>query len=261
MEENANFLHLSGVLTDNPVYGHEVFGEKFYYATLSVPRLSGAEDLLPITVSERLMDGEPLTIGSKLALDGQLRSYNKVIEGAGRLLITGFAQHLVDPDSDENPNQVQLTGALCKLPSYRTTPFGREIADLMLAVNRAYGKSDYIPCITWGRTARFASHLKVGDKVTLLGRFQSRAYQKQLPDGTVIGKTAYEVSVGRLTMAEQPATAEHEEHEDQPEQAMRPMQPMQRTGYIIHPAETHVVETLVQPSTPVQVNPFSTPTT
>ena len=167
MEENGNFLHLSGVLTDNPVYGHEVFGEKFYYATLSVPRLSGAEDLLPITVSERLMDDTPLTIGSKLALDGQLRSYNKVIEGAGRLLITGFAQHLVDPDSDENPNQVQLTGALCKLPSYRTTPFGREIADLMLAVNRAYGKSDYIPCITWGRTARFASHLKVGDKVAL----------------------------------------------------------------------------------------------
>lgn len=175
MEENGNFLHLSGVLTDNPVYGHEVFGEKFYYATLSVPRLSGAEDLLPITVSERLMDDTPLTIGSKLALDGQLRSYNKVIEGAGRLLITGFAQHLVDPDSDENPNQVQLTGALCKLPSYRTTPFGREIADLMLAVNRAYGKSDYIPCITWGRTARFASHLKVGDKVTLLGQPSSPA--------------------------------------------------------------------------------------
>lgn len=110
----------------------------------------------------------------------------------------------------------------------------------MLAVNRAYGKSDYIPCITWGRTARFASHLKVGDKVTLLGRFQSRAYQKQLPDGTVIGKTAYEVSVGRLTMADaapQPAP------------------------FVIHPEETHTVETLVQPSTPVQVNPFTTPTT
>lgn len=202
MDENGNFLHLSGVLTDTPVYGHEVFGEKFYYATLSVPRLSGAEDLLPITVSERLMDETPLVVGSRLALDGQLRSYNKVIEGSGRLLITGFAQRLVDPDSDENPNQVQLTGALCKPPSYRTTPFGREIADLMLAVNRAYGKSDYIPCITWGRTARFASHLKVGDKVTLMGRFQSRAYQKQLPDGTVVGKMAYEVSVGRLTMAQ-----------------------------------------------------------
>ena len=202
MEENGNYLHLSGILTEAPEYGHEVFGEKFYYATLSVPRLSGAEDLLPITISERLMEGTTLEVGSPLCFEGQLRSYNKVVEGAGRLLITGFAQRLLDPDSEENPNQVQLTGALCKPPSYRTTPFGREIADLMLAVNRAYGKSDYIPCITWGRTARFASHLKVGDKVTLLGRFQSRAYQKQLADGTVLNKTAYEVSVGRLSMAD-----------------------------------------------------------
>ncbi len=207
MEENGNYLHLSGILTDTPTYGHEVFGEKFYYATLSVPRLSGAEDLLPITLSERLMEGVKLDVGSPLCIEGQLRSYNKVVEGSGRLLITGFAQKLLDPDNEENPNQVQLTGALCKLPSYRTTPFGREIADLMLAVNRAYGKSDYIPCITWGRTARFASHLKVGDKVTLLGRFQSRAYQKQLADGTVLNKTAYEVSVGRLTMAEQSTIA------------------------------------------------------
>ena len=202
MEENGNYLRLNGILTDSPVYGHEVFGEKFYYATLSVPRLSGAEDLLPVTLSERLMEGTKLEIGAPLSIEGQLRSYNKVIDGQGRLLITGFAQRLLDPESDENPNQVQLTGALCKLPSYRTTPFGREIADLMLAVNRAYGNSYYIPCITWGRTARFASHLKVGDKVTLLGRFQSRDYQKQLADGTVISKTAYEVSVGRLTMAE-----------------------------------------------------------
>ena len=159
MEETGNYLHLSGILTEAPVYGHEVFGEKFYYATLSVPRLSGAEDLLPITLSVRLMEGASLVVGTPLCLEGQLRSYNKVIEGAGRLLSTGVAQRLLDPDTEENPNQVQLTGALCKLPSYRTTPFGREIADLMLAVNRAYGKSDYIPCITWGRTARFASHL------------------------------------------------------------------------------------------------------
>ena len=202
MEETGNYLRLSGILTDAPTYGHEVFGEKFYYATLSVPRLSGTEDLLPITLSERLMDGADLSEGMPLSIEGQLRSYNKVIEGAGRLLITGFAQRLMPLDDGENPNQVQLVGALCKLPSYRTTPFGREIADLMLAVNRAYGKSDYIPCITWGRTARFASHLKVGDRIQLLGRFQSRAYQKQLPDGTIIGKMAYEVSVGRLLMAD-----------------------------------------------------------
>lgn len=202
MEDTGNYLRLSGVLTEAPTYGHEVFGEKFYYATLSVPRLSGTEDLLPITLSERLIDHTALDVGSPLSLEGQLRSYNKVIEGAGRLLITGFAQHLMPLDDGENPNQVVLTGALCKPPSYRTTPFGREIADLMLAVNRAYGKSDYIPCITWGRTARFASHLKVGDRVQLLGRFQSRAYQKQLADGTVVGKMAYEVSVGRLNMAD-----------------------------------------------------------
>ena len=213
MDEQGNYLRLSGIINQSPTYGHEVFGEKFYYATLSVPRLSGAEDLLPITLSERLMEGIPLDIGMPLTLEGQLRSYNKVIEGAGRLLITAFAQRILPPDGEENPNQVQLQGALCKPPSYRTTPFGREIADLMLAVNRAYGKSDYIPGITWGRTARFASHLHVGDKVTLMGRFQSRAYQKQLADGSVITKMAYEVSVGRLTMAAestQPAYAEPE---------------------------------------------------
>ena len=194
MEENGNFLHLSGVLTDNPVYGHEVFGEKFYYATLSVPRLSGAEDLLPITVSERLMDDTPLTVGSKLALDGQLRSYNKVIEGAGRLLITGFAQHLVDPDSDENPNQVQLTGALCKEPNLRITPMGRDICDLMLAVNRRYGRSDYLPCICWGLKAREAAMWTVGTQVKLEGRIQSRRYIKMTEDGPV-ERTAFEVSV------------------------------------------------------------------
>lgn len=240
MEETGNSIHLRGHVCQPLQFGHELFGEQFFVTTLRVTRLSGAEDFLPITLSERLLIDEPIAAGSILCLDGQLRSYNKVVEGSGRLLITAFAQRLLPEEDEENPNRVQLTGALCKAPSYRTTPFGREIADLMLAVNRSYGKSDYIPCITWGRTARFASHLKVGDKVTLLGRFQSRAYQKQLPDGTVIGKTAYEVSVGRLTMADASP---------------------QSAPFVIHPEETHTVETLVQPSTPVQVNPFTTPTT
>ena len=130
-----------------------------------------------------------------------------MVEGSGRLLITAFAQRLLPEEDEENPNRVQLTGALCKAPSYRTTPFGREIADLMLAVNRSYGKSDYIPCITWGRTARYAANLKIGDKVQLVGRFQSRNYQKQLPDGTILNKVAYEVSVSRLSaMKEDPLT-------------------------------------------------------
>ena len=199
MEETGNSIHLRGHVCQPLQFGHELFGEQFFVTTLRVPRLSGAEDFLPITLSERLLIDEPIAAGSILCLDGQLRSYNKVVEGSGRLLITAFAQRLLPEEDEENPNRVQLTGALCKAPSYRTTPFGREIADLMLAVNRSYGKSDYIPCITWGRTARYAANLKIGDKVQLVGRFQSRNYQKQLPDGTILNKVAYEVSVSRLS--------------------------------------------------------------
>jgi len=200
MENVINALHLSGTVVGTPVVGHEAFGEKFFYLTLAVPRLSGAQDELPITLSERLLDGAMLREGDHLAIEGQVRSYNKIIDGTGRLLITAFAQRIVETDERENPNQVQLTGTLCKAPAYRTTPFGREIADMMLAVNRAYGKSDYIPCITWGRSARFAAKLSVGDRISLTGRLQSRAYQKQMPDGNVVEKTAYEVSVGHLEL-------------------------------------------------------------
>ena len=207
MEETGNSIHLRGHVCQPLQFGHELFGEQFFVTTLRVPRLSGAEDFLPITLSERLLIDEPIAAGSILCLDGQLRSYNKVVEGCGSLLITAFAQRLLPEEDEENPNRVQLTGALCKAPSYRTTPFGREIADLMLAVNRSYGKSDYIPCITWGRTARYAANLKIGDKVQLVGRFQSRNYQKQLPDGTILHKVAYEVSVSRLSaMKEDPLT-------------------------------------------------------
>jgi len=170
MENVINTLHLSGKVVGTPVVGHEAFGEKFYYLTLGVERLSGAQDFLPVTLSERLLDGGMLKEGDTLSIEGQVRSYNKIIEGAGRLLITAFAQKIVESNEHENPNQIQLTGTLCKTPAYRTTPFGREIADMMLAVNRAYGKSDYIPCITWGRSARFAAKLAVGDKISLSGR-------------------------------------------------------------------------------------------
>lgn len=199
METVTNQLNLTGVVTEEPQFDHEVFGEAFFRTVLSVPRLSGAFDLLPVTISERLMAGG-FRQGETAAISGQLRSYNKVMAGAGRLLLTAFAQRLRPIDDGENPNTVCLTGALCKPPSFRTTPFGREIADLMLAVNRSYGKSDYIPCIAWGRTARFASGLSVGDRIQLQGRFQSRVYQKQLPDGAVQERTAYEVSVSRLTL-------------------------------------------------------------
>ncbi len=198
METENNLLRLCGVIEDTPVVDHEVFGEQFYRMELKVPRLSGAADLLPVTVSERLMNGE-VAPGIRINITGQLRSYNKVIGGSGRLLLTAFAQQLDAPDDNENPNIVQLTGAICKPPSFRTTPFGREIADLMLAVNRSFGKSDYIPCIAWGRTARYAASLQVGDKLKIQGRFQSREYQKQQPDGTIINRIAYEVSISRLS--------------------------------------------------------------
>ena len=198
METENNVLKLCGVIESAPVLDHEVFGEQFYRMELKVPRLSGTYDLLPVTVSERLMEGE-VAPGMQIGISGQLRSYNKVIGGSGRLLLTAFAQQLETPDETQNPNTVQLVGAICKPPSFRTTPFGREIADLMLAVNRSFGKSDYIPCIAWGRTARYAATLQVGDKLRIQGRFQSREYQTQMPDGNVINRIAYEVSISRLS--------------------------------------------------------------
>ncbi len=198
MEMENNQLTLCGVIQSEPVLDHEVFGEHFYRMDIQVPRLSGAQDLLPVTVSERLMNSQ-VTPGVRVTVHGQLRSYNKVMGGTGRLLLTAFAQRLSPPDDEENPNTIHLAGAICKPPSFRTTPFGREIADLMLAVNRAFGKSDYIPCIAWGRTARYAAGLSVGDKLEVQGRFQSREYQKQMPDGTVMNRMAYEVSISRLT--------------------------------------------------------------
>jgi primosomal replication protein N len=216
MEKPVNTLSLTGTIAEMPAFSHDVFGESFYQFMLAVPRLSGVNDILPVTASERLLDLVSPTPDMPLHLEGQVRSYNKMVDGAGRLLITAFAQRLEPPEGHENPNLVLLTGALCKPPAYRTTPFGREIADMMLAVNRAFGKSDYIPCIAWGRNARYASRLSVGEMLTLEGRLQSRPYQKQLPDGTVLDKVAYEVSVSRMeTKPRMPAMADAPEVEEQ----------------------------------------------
>lgn len=221
MDTENNLLSLCGVIETEPMLDHEVFGENFYRMDVRVPRLSGAHDLLPVTISERLMNSQ-VQPGTRLGISGQLRSYNKVMGGAGRLLLTAFAQRLLAPDEMENPNLIHLTGAICKPPAFRTTPFGREITDLMLAVNRAFGKSDYIPCIAWGRTARYAASLSVGDRLEVQGRFQSREYQKQMPDGTVMNRIAYEVSLSRLTclkegtMAPRAATQEALPVQNQP---------------------------------------------
>ena len=195
MERCKNHVVLCGTMLGDPVYSHSLYGEAFYSCTLSVPRLSGVEDRLPVTVSERLLCACPVQEG-RIAVTGQLRSYNRQTEGANRLILTVFAQSL-EPGA-EPCNEILLTGYLCKPPVYRITPFSREISDLLLAVNRPYNKSDYIPCICWGRNARFAGTLCVGACISAVGRIQSRVYQKRFEDGTAVERTAYEVSVGTI---------------------------------------------------------------
>ena len=201
MNENYlknNRVFLSGRVAREPQYSHELFGEGFYEFYLEVKRLSGQTDVLPVTVSERIMNGADLTEGALVALSGQFRSYNKLENGKSRLMLTVFVREIVEETEGKNPNGILLSGYICKPPVYRTTPFNREIADVLIAVNRAYNKSDYIPCIAWGRNARFVRNLSVGDKVAISGRIQSREYQKKLSETEVKTMTAYEVSVSKL---------------------------------------------------------------
>ena len=189
-----NQVYLSGQIASAPEFSHEIMGEKFYDTTVSVERLSGQSDVIPITVSDRLMEGQNFEIGNLIGLIGQFRSYNKIVDGKSKLVLRVFVRELCECDENA-PNVIELEGYVCKPPVYRTTPFKREIADLLIAVNRAYNKSDYIPAIAWGRTARYASTFDVGDKIHLVGRIQSRIYQKSLDDGTIEERVAYEVSI------------------------------------------------------------------
>ena len=197
--EKNNQVEIKGKLASDPVYSHSVMGEGFYECELIVPRLSSQVDVLPITISERLLP-EIADKNKEIGILGQLRSYNKLDNEKSRLILTIFAREIVPAESIENGNQISMTGYVCKEPIYRTTPFGREITDILIAVNRAYNKSDYLPCIAWGRNARFIKDATVGDKVSLVGRIQSRVYQKKLEDGNVEDRVAYEVSVGRITL-------------------------------------------------------------
>jgi hypothetical protein len=194
-----NWVYVSGKVDSTIEFSHETYGEGFYSFFLSVPRLSENIDRLPVTVSERLIGELDLNIGADIVITGQFRSYNKLIDGSNRLVLTVFAREIANQIEEvKNPNQIYLNGFVCKPPIYRTTPFKREIADLLLAVNRAYSKSDYIPAIAWGRNARFCRNLRVGDNLKVWGRIQSREYQKRYPDGTVEDKVAYEVSISKL---------------------------------------------------------------
>ena len=195
--EKNNKVYVCGEIITEAQFSHEVYGEGFYEFKIKVMRLSGQADILPVTVSERIMT-ENMKVGETICALGQFRSYNKLEGGKSRLMLTVFVRELLSAPPAKNPNSVVLSGYICKPPIYRTTPFNREIADLLIAVNRSYNKSDYIPAIAWGRNARFVKNLSVGDKVALSGRIQSREYQKKQADETFLTMTAYEVSISKL---------------------------------------------------------------
>ena len=194
-----NKLYLEGKISSKLEFSHEMYGEGFYTFNMEVQRLSDTKDVLYVTVSERLITGMDLKEGQDIIVEGQLRSYNKFVEGSNRLILTVFARNIeLCTEKSKNPNQIYLDGYICKKPIYRTTPFGREIADMLLAVNRAYNKSDYIPTIAWGRNSRFCESLKIGDNIRIWGRLQSREYQKKISENEVIKKIAYEVSISKM---------------------------------------------------------------
>ena len=195
-----------GEIVSDFVFSHEIFGEGFYMVDVNVPRLSDSNDIIPLMVSERLINVEDDYKGLSIMVQGQFRSYNRHEERKNRLVLSVFAREIefVDetPESSKT-NQIYLDGYICKEPIYRKTPLGREIADLLLAVNRPYGKSDYIPCICWGRNARFASNFTVGTRCGIWGRIQSREYMKRISEEDAEKRIAYEVSVSKLELSEE----------------------------------------------------------
>ena len=198
-----NHLILVGKVVSDKKYSHEIYGEKFYVFNMEVVRLSSTTDIIPITISERLLTDIDLSIGKKLSVEGQFRSYNNYENEKNRLILTVFAKEIAEVEENEEEknevtNEVVLIGYVCKKPIYRQTPFGREIADVLLAVNRAYNKSDYIPSIAWGRNARFCQNIEVGTEVKITGRIQSRTYEKKFEDGTSETRVAYEVSIASM---------------------------------------------------------------
>ena len=200
-----NQVIIMGEVASEFVFSHEVFGEGFYTVDVLVKRLSNSEDRIPLLVSERLIDGTQDYCGEFIMATGQFRSYNRHDEQKNRLVLSVFVREVsfVEEELDgAKTNSIVLEGYICKPPIYRKTPLGREIADLLLAVNRPYGKSDYIPCICWGRNARYASTFDVGEHVQIIGRIQSREYVKKLSETEAEKRIAYEVSVSKLECIE-----------------------------------------------------------
>lgn len=200
-----NQVSIVGEIISDFQYSHEVYGEGFYMVEVAVSRLSDFSDYIPLMISERLIDTSQSYIGQKVYVTGQFRSYNRHEELKNRLVLSVFVREIefIEEETEEmKSNQILLDGYICKDPIYRKTPLGREIADLLVAVNRSYGKSDYIPCICWGRNARFAARFEVGVHVQIWGRIQSREYVKRLNEDEVEKRTAYEVSVSKIEYME-----------------------------------------------------------
>lgn len=203
-----NKVYMIGKITKKPVFSHEAYSEGFYIFYIEAQRKSGNVDTLPVVVSERLVDINRLDVDRTVVINGQIRSYNQHIDGThSHLILSIFAREIDILEDVEIPldtnNSIEIVGHLCKAPTYRTTPQGREVCDIMMAVNRAYGKSDYIPCIVWGRNARFAGRLEAGEHIQIQGRFQSREYAKKISDNEVETRTAYEVSVSKIDYADE----------------------------------------------------------
>ena len=209
-----NQVSVAGEIVSEFKFSHEVFGEGFYSLEIRVGRLSDSYDLIALMISERLMDVKADYRGQYIEVLGQFRSYNRHEASRNRLVLSVFAREVSicqEEDSTVKPNHIYLDGYICKAPVYRKTPLGREIADLLVAVNRPYGKSDYIPCICWGRNARFAEKFQVGEHIQLWGRIQSREYQKKLSESEVEKRVAYEVSVSKLECIEETEEQQVEE--------------------------------------------------
>lgn len=200
-----NQVNLAGEVISDFSYSHDVFGEGFYLLEVAVSRLSNSFDIIPLMISERLIDVTQDYKGRQVEVTGQFRSYNRHEGEKNKLVLSVFVREITICDlayESQKPNCIFLDGFICKPPVYRKTPLGREIADILLAVNRPYGKSDYIPCISWGRNARYAENFSVGGHLHVWGRIQSREYQKKISETEAEKRIAYEVSVSKLEYLE-----------------------------------------------------------
>lgn len=197
IELDNNKVFLQGVVVNNPVYNHTVKDEEFYGFDLNVNRLSGQIDVLPIIMSKKMLTIHGINKGDKIAINGQFRSHNQIDGDKRRLILAVFAKDVVEYEDGANANTIELCGYICKPSIYRITPFSREICDVLLAVNRSYNKSDYVPCIAWGANAQYVSRLNVASPLKILGRIQSREYNKLIGE-EMVTKTAYEVSISKI---------------------------------------------------------------